>query len=431
MGSRLLWRRSTAAAGLYASAALGILATVVAARALGLEEFGRFATVVAAAGFFQVLLDLTVEESLTKYGFRYATAGDWPRFHTLFRRALELKLAGGALASLALLALAPFADALFGADGLGPAFALAAVVPALQAPENVAATALLLRGRYDVRGLFQATSMGLRFVGIAIGAQFGVLEAVLGMVLAQALATALLGSAGWLALRRFPAARPAPLGEDRSELVRFVASSTAATGIISLRGTLTPLLLGIVAGPTQVGLLRVAQAPQTGFYAASSPVRLIMLTEQTRDWERGDRGGVLAGVRRYALAAVGLMVVALPVFMVLMPWLIEVVFGSDYLQATTAARIVLVAAALQLVFGWTKSLPVTIGRPRLRLVTHGVEALVLLPLVVAFGAAWGVTGAAVAILVSTIVFVSLWSALALRLRREVDGVLPRAEVTAS
>jgi len=57
----------------------GILGTIVASRVLGLAGFGIYATALAAAGFFQVLLDLTVAESLTKYGFRYVTREDWGR----------------------------------------------------------------------------------------------------------------------------------------------------------------------------------------------------------------------------------------------------------------------------------------------------------------------------------------------------------------
>ena len=63
--------------------------------------------------------------------------------------------------------------------------------------------------------------------------------------------------------------------------------SSVGTGVVSLRTTLVPLVLGIVAGPTQVGLFRIAQTPQTGLVAASSPARLVLLTDQTRAWERG------------------------------------------------------------------------------------------------------------------------------------------------
>ena len=89
--------------------------------------------------------------------------------------------------------------------------------------------------------------------------------------------------------------------------------------------------------------------------------------------------------------------------------------GSKYEPATTAVRIILVAAMIQLVFGWTKSLPISIGRPGLRVVSSGIEAATLLPLVVLFGSLWGVTGAAGAVLASTVVFALTWLVLLQRL----------------
>ena len=47
MRSRLLWRRSAAAAGTYASAALGFGATVVALHVFPTETFGLYALVLA------------------------------------------------------------------------------------------------------------------------------------------------------------------------------------------------------------------------------------------------------------------------------------------------------------------------------------------------------------------------------------------------
>ena len=418
MRTGLLWRRSATAAGLYASVALGIVGTVVAARTLGLAGFGLYATALAAASFFQMLLDLTVEDALTKYGFRYVAQEDWGRLRRLFVVALRVKLAGGALVTVVLLLLAPLADAIFDTDGLRDAILVAALLPLVQAPENVGASALLLRGRYDLRGAYQTIGQGLRLVGIVVGARYGVAEAIAGIVIAQAVATLIVSVLGREAFTRFPSAPAVALGEDRSEIRSFVVTSSVATGMVSARTTLAPLVLGVVAGPTQVGLLRIAQSPQSGFAAASSPVRLILLTEQTRDWEHGHESRVLRGVTRYMTAAAGIAVVAIPVFLVAMPWLVRTVFGSEYDASVDAARIVLIAAAVQLVLGWTKSFPTTIGRPRLRVVSHGVETLVLLPLTAVFGATWGVTGAAVAILASSLTYASVWVVLLMRIRAE-------------
>lgn len=405
-----------------------MLATIVAARALGSPEaFGAFAAVVAAAGFFQILLDLTVEEALTKYGFRYLAAGDPGRLHRLFRRALVLKLAGGALAFAALLALAPVADRLLNGDGLGWYVVVVAALPLVQAPENVASTALILHGRYDLRSLFLAVSMGLRLAGIGLGATIGIGWALAGMVLAQVVATAAVGAAGLAAYRRLPQAPERPLAEDAAEVKSFVLRSTLSTGLVALRGSLVPLVLSAVTSPVQAGLLRIAQAPQAGFAVLSGPVRLILLTEQTRAWEEGRREGVLRDVNRYMVAASAFCVLFTPVFYVLMPDLVRIVFGESFTAATTAARIVLFAAAIQLVVGWTKSFAVTAGRPGYRLVAHGVETVVLIPLSAGLGAVYGVEGAAWAILASSLVFAAVWAVLLLRVRSEVAaGIRPTA-----
>jgi O-antigen/teichoic acid export membrane protein len=427
MASRVFWRRSATAAWVYASVVLGILGTVVATRVLGLEDFGLYATALAAVGFFQVLLDLTVEEPLTKFGFRYVVAEEWGKLRRLFVRALQLKAVGGVLAMLVLAALAPIADPVFGADGLTAAILVGSLLPFVQSTENVGATALLLHGRYDLRGAYQAFAMLLRLIAIAIGAQYGVTETIAAIVVAQAVATGAVSVAGLVAFRRFPSAPSEPLGADRREVVSFVLQSSVGTGVISLRTTLVPLVLGVVAGPTQVGLFRIAQTPQTGLVAASSPARLMLLTDQTRAWEHGREGSVLAGVRTYTLVAAGLMAVAVPLALWAMPWLVELVFGAQYLGAVDAARIVLVAAAIQFALGWSKSLPVTIGRPRLRIVTHGLEALVVVPLVALLGAEWGATGAAVAVLVATLVFAAAWAVSIARLRVEVSAGSPARE----
>jgi O-antigen/teichoic acid export membrane protein len=416
MNAGLLKRRSATAVSIYAAVAFGIIGTIVAARVLGLREFGVYATALAAVGFFQVLLDLTVEESLTKYGFRYVASEDWGRLRRLFRITLMLKFVGGALATAILFLLVPVADDLFGEKGVGTALLAAALLPLVQSSENVGATALLLHSRYDLRGTYQAGSAGLRLGAIAIGAPHGATAALGAMVVAQVISTAVVSVVGLSALRRFPAAPERELGEDVPIIRSFVVQSTIATGVISLRTTLVPLVLGVVSSPIQVGLFRISQTPQTGLAAVSSPARLVLLTEQTRDWEGGRHVSVLAGIRKYTVGAGALMVVAVPVFFFAMPWLVETVFGKEYGGAVDAARIALLAAAIQFAIGWTKSLPVTVGRPQLRIVTHGLETIVVIPLVAVFGAEWGVTGAAVAVLVSTVVFAAAWAVAIARLR---------------
>jgi O-antigen/teichoic acid export membrane protein len=418
MRSRLFWRRSAAAAGTYASAALGFGATVVALHVFSTETFGRYALVLAATAFAQSLLDLTVEEALVKFGFRFTTREDWGRLRRLFESAIAFKLAGGVLATGLLLALAPAANSLLHKSGLTTPLLIGAFIPLAQCTENVGGVAIVLRGRYDIRAFFLFVSMALRFTAIAVAAPHGLSATIAAMVAAQAVATTAISVAGWIAYRRFPQHASVPLGDERRDILSFVGQSSVATAVISLTAPLSLLVLGRVASTRQVAFFRAAVAPQQAFAVVSAPARLILLTEQTRDWERGTRDVVFAGIRRYMLGMAALSAVILPPLLVFTPELARLLFSAKNVGAVDATRIVIVAGALRMVYGWTKSFPVSIGRPALRIWTHGLEMLVLLPLVGVLGSKWGATGAAAAVLVSSVVFCVYWTFLFLRIRRE-------------
>jgi O-antigen/teichoic acid export membrane protein len=182
-------------------------------------------------------------------------------------------------------------------------------------------------------------------------------------------------------------------------------------------GSIPTLLVGGVSSTAQAGYFRIAQTPLAAFASLSSPVRLILLTEQTRDFERGDSARFWGLLRRYVVATATLTAIVLPPLLLVMPALIRLVFGKQSAPAGDAARLMLVAAALQLVWGWTKSFPVSIGRPQLRIAAHCVELVVLVPLLVVFASEWGATGAAGAVLCSTCAFCAFWTVMLLRVRR--------------
>jgi len=414
---RLLVRRSVTAVGIYASVVLGFLGTVVATREFhSTRLFGDYATVLFATGFLQGLFDLTVEEALVKWGFRYVTREDWGRLRRLFVAALRFKLAGSLVGGIGLIVFSQVASARFEIPCL-----LAAGIPLGQSLEGLAGSMLYLRSRYDVRSFFLAWSMALRLTGIAIGARYGVSQAIAGVLAAQVISTASLSIVGLLAFRRFPTAAAVRLGDDRREVFSFIAQSSLATVVLALRGGLAPLLLGVVTNTMQVGLFRVAQAPQSGFQALSAPARMVLLTEQTRDWEKGRQSVVLRGVRRYSFVALGISIVAVPPLLIWIPDLIRLVNGPQYVGAANAARLFVLAAAVQLVVGWTKSFPVTIGRPGLRIFTHGIETVVVLPLVIVLGSLWGATGAAGAVLAGMCAFAVVWGFVFTRIRPEDIG----------
>jgi hypothetical protein len=92
----------------------------------------------------------------------------------------------------------------------------------------------------------------------------------------------------------------------------------------------------------------------------SAPARLILLTEQTHAWERGDaRGRVRGAIKRYMLGHGGpLPVVILPACCSCSrPELARLLFSAKNVGAVDATRIVIVAGALRMVYGWIEVVP--------------------------------------------------------------------------
>ena len=235
----------------------------------------------------------------------------------------------------------PFADEIFDADGLEQALLAAALLPLVQSSENVGATALLLHSRYDLRSVYQAGSAALRLLAIVIAAP---MRRDRGARRDRRRAGDLDGrDLGGRGRRAAPVPVGAREGARRGRAGRSARSSlqsSLATGVISLRTTLDPAdprrRLGHDAGrplPHRDRRRRPASRRRARPRASSCS------RSRRATGRRAARSSVLAGVRSYSKWAGAIMVVAVPVFFVAMPWLVRVVFGSEYDGAVHAARI--------------------------------------------------------------------------------------------
>jgi O-antigen/teichoic acid export membrane protein len=417
MPSPILRRRVATAFGVYGSALLGFLATIIAARELSKEDFARFALAFGTTTLLQLFVDLTVDEVVVKYGNRYAARENWGRFHRLFRVGMLVKLAGGAAGTIAVVVAALLAPLLWQTGGVRGPLLIASLIPLVQQPEGMAGAVLTLRNRYDLRGYALLWAMALRLAAVWIAAPHGLVPLFVGLVVAQVVSTASVSYVALLAYRRFPRREPEPLAEDRGPIRAFAIQSTIASGLTSVRTYLPVVLLGTVARGSQVANFRAAQAPQTAFLSLSAPARLVLLAEQTRDVERGRSDRAYALLRRYIGAATVISCIVTPPLWIFMPTLVRVVFHAKYVPAANAFRVMLLVAVIQLVFGWTKSFPVSIGRPGMRSAGQALEIAALVPGVLALGALYGATGAAGGVLVGSVVLAAFWTLGLLRLPR--------------
>ena len=417
MPTRVLRRRIATAVGVYGSAILGFAATVAAARELSKPDFARFALVFATTTLLQLFVDLTIDEVVIKYGNRYAANEQWGRLRRLVRVGLFVKLAGGAAGTATIVAAAFLSPWIWQTGGIRGALLIASFVPLVQQPEGMAGAVLILRNRYDLRGLFLLWAMALRLAAIAIGAHYGLVAVFVGIVAAQLVSTASICAVAVAAFRRYPAASAEPLGEDRRAIRAFAIQSTISSGLTSLRTSLPTVLLGVVAKAPQVAGFRAAQAPQTAFQTLSAPARMMLLAEQTHDVEHGRPERAFTLLHRYIGSTAAVACALTPPLWIFMPTLVRLVYGAKYVPAADAFRVMLLAAALQLVFGWTRTFPVSIGRVGLRTAGQLLEVGTLVPAVLVLGAVYGATGAAGGVLAGSAVLAAFWTVGLLRLPR--------------
>ena len=120
MRSRVIWRRSATAIGAY----VGGGARVPDDRRRDARARARRATRASPRSsrpraFFQQMFDLTAEEALVKYGFRYTESGRYGRLRRLFELALGVQAGrAGCSRRSRSVALAPFAKNFWGAGGV-------------------------------------------------------------------------------------------------------------------------------------------------------------------------------------------------------------------------------------------------------------------------------------------------------------------------
>jgi O-antigen/teichoic acid export membrane protein len=101
-----------------------------------------------------------------------------------------------------------------------------------------------------------------------------------------------------------------------------------------------------------------------------------------------------------------------------MPTLVRAIYKAKYVPASDAFRVMLLAAMVQLVFAWTKSFPVSIGRPGLRTAGQMLEIAVLVPVLLVLAHFYGATGAAGGVLAGAVALALFWSFGLVGLRQE-------------
>ena len=172
--------------------------------------------------------------------------------------------------------------------------------------------------------------MAIRLVAILVGASYGVTAALAALAVGQLVATAISGTAGTSRPRAGSRGReptPARCRPPRDRLVRRPVERRHGRHLPAGGADARS------CSASSRGRRRSATTASRSHRRAASPPRVRPSGSCSSPSRRatGSTAGerpVLRGVRRYSLAAAAVAAVAVPVFLVTMPWLVRVVFGS-------------------------------------------------------------------------------------------------------
>lgn len=377
--------------------ACNLVTGVVIARELGVEGRGELTAILLGPSILAVVGALGVSDALT-----YFTARREDRLGALVGTATSLTLAQSLVLVAIGFAVEPLILHRYGTDALHTAWLMLAFIPLSLGTLHLAGIVngqQRLRSYQLLRGLVIAATL-VAIAAFASGGDLTVRQAVYAYLLANA--ATLLVAIALLAGRR--GARPQRDRAVTRKVLRYGIRSHASNVSVLLNTRLDQLIVALALAPRSVGLYTVAVTmsavvAQVGYSVA--PVALPVVAGLEPGPQRNERARALV-----ALTLAGSAAVAVPLIVFAGP-LIELVYGEDFGDGATAARILLAAGA---VFGTNRALeavlkavgePLTAGVAELAgLATTCIALAVLLPL-------FGLTGAACASVAAALVSAAL------------------------
>lgn len=424
------WKHLGAASlGLWGATALSFVTSVIAARSLGLESYGAVVVALASAGLVSGLLDVSLEEAVVHRGTRAIAEGDVAELRRVFRIAAFVDAFVGSLVAGLIYILAGAIADIAGAPDATDLIRIAALMVVATTVDGTSTSVILLARRTDLFGLLQLVSSGIQIAvvgGLALSGRatdVAVMWAYVIGALAGA-ATQILVARG-LAQRQWPGRGAGGNWlREAGGLLRFGLHTSLSTTVTAASGSLVPLIVSSGSGQGAAAIFKIGQLPTVLASLASAPARAALLPEQARLAAAGDRAGLRRTIRTYAVGATGVAAAGVIAGWFLLPTILDLLYPTGAQDAVPVARIMLVPAAVMLIFGWAKAFPAAIGRPQIRTHTLLLVAAITVGGTLMFGGT--AVDAAVASALAYLAYATVWIWLATRFLSSGDLLKPAA-----
>lgn len=412
---------------------LSLVYMIVAVRALGARDYGILILVHGYTVTVGGIIEFPAWQAVVRYGAQAIAGGDRDRMVRLLRLSSVVELSCGALAVLVAALLAPIIGVRLGWSPEAIAFSAPYSLAVLATIRSAPAGLLQLQGRFDLLGYHNLVSPSIRLVGALLAFVTG--AGLIGFLIAW-LAAALgewasMWLMGWLVARRtlpgmrlLGSARGA-VGENPG-IGRFMLAANADVTFSELSQRVAPLIVGWIMGPAAAGLYAVGQRGATVIAQPSGNLGQATYAELARLLATGGRGHQ---VRQVSLRTAAIAIAAAIPFVILIgafgKRLAVLIGGKTFAEAGVVMFWLVLARAILLVAPVASAALVAMGRPGLSVKANMVCSLLLLPLLPVLMHLYGLPGAGVHALLTSLAIAIMLSIFAWDQSRAMDRMKTR------
>lgn len=409
---------------------LGLVTLAVITRGLTLEDFGRYALIMAYVGLIDRLTSFQTWQALIHYGAEIRRQADPGQLMSLFAVGWLLDLAGGAVGFLLALVGASLVPHWF---GLGEdALRLTAIASTTLLVNWTAAPTAFLRlyDRFHLQAIHQKVSAGLTLATVTALWMSGAATLtpyIAGVALCGLFSRLLLVGIGIREAGKQGVWRPErvdiPAVFARCPgLWRFVLT-TNADGVVRVLRDMDIFIVNAMLGTSAVSLYRIARALTQAFGRFTGPFYQAIYPELA-DLAAEGRFDEFRRLARQSSLTVGAIVgAAWLAFVGLGPYVLPLVFSSGYADAHGVA-----VACLAGMVVWALAQPLSpammaLGKVEISLVIHLATSVAYVLVLVAGVSLMGLVGAGVSLLFFHMSWsVTMWFAIRRELRTRTDSL---------
>jgi O-antigen/teichoic acid export membrane protein len=422
--ARLLRNALTLFSGNVGAQLVGLLATILAGRALGPEAFGVLALLQTYVLIVDMLVNFQSWQALITFGSDALAHGRRDDFKALIKMGALLDLGTAVIGTVLAIALAGTYARLQGWEPEMTRLAMLYSLVILVHLSGVSTAVLRLFDRFRLIAAQQIAASTIRVVGVlvAIAADADLTTFVVVWILAEAGGYVTLLAMGWRELSRqgYTDIWRTPIAATRRRypsLLSFVVTTNLNLSLKLSAREADTMIVGATLGDAPAGIYKIAKQLAGILAKVADPLYQAVFPELARLWSRGSYAAFRRLVVRATLLASAGSIVVWVGFLLLGKPFIGLTVGDAYVSGH-GAMLTYMAAIVLAVAGFALSpAMLAMGRPKPGFVATLVSTIAYFATLYAFLSAWQLVGAGLAYVLYYVVWTAIMGTLVARAGR--------------